>query len=102
MKLLALFALTAIASAEFACIHPVNPIPAGPPGVCCEDLDQSALLDFVYTGKACTQANKVDEADDGKTTYSLCQDGKRAACCDPLLTKWSEASNPACVLPEKN
>lgn len=54
MKLLALFALTAIVSAEFTCINPVNPIPAGPPGVCCEDLDQSALLDFVYTGKTCT------------------------------------------------
>lgn len=41
------------AAAEFSCIKPVNPIPAGPPGACCEELNQSFLLDFLYTGKNC-------------------------------------------------
>ncbi|OQE32065.1 hypothetical protein PENSTE_c001G02150 [Penicillium steckii] len=102
MKLLALLTLTVVVSGNFTCIKPVNPIPAGPPGVCCEELNQNALLGFVYTGNTCTRANKIDEADDGKTTYTSCEGGKRAACCDPLLTKLSEAVNLACVLPEKN
>lgn len=53
MKIVTLLALMAVASAEFSCIKPVNPIPAGPPGVCCEKLDQNALLGFLYTGKTC-------------------------------------------------
>lgn len=53
MKIVTLLALVAVVSAEFSCIKPVNPIPAGPPGVCCEKLDQNALLGFLYTGKTC-------------------------------------------------
>ncbi|CEJ89859.1 hypothetical protein VHEMI05681 [[Torrubiella] hemipterigena] len=43
----------AILAADFGCIKPVNPIPAGPPGACCEELNQSHLLKFLYTGKNC-------------------------------------------------
>lgn len=53
MKIFTSLAIVAVVSAEFSCIKPVNPIPAGPPGVCCEKLDQSALLGFLYTGKSC-------------------------------------------------
>ena len=53
MKLLALLTLTVVVSGNFICIKPVNPIPAGPPGVCCEELNQNALLGFVYTGNTC-------------------------------------------------
>jgi hypothetical protein len=53
MKISALFALVAVVSAEFSCIKPVNPIPAGPPGVCCDKLDRNALIGFLYTGKMC-------------------------------------------------
>lgn len=42
-----------VADAPFSCIKPVNPIPAGPPGACCDELDQSYLLKFLYTGKNC-------------------------------------------------
>lgn len=53
MKIFALLALTAVVNGNFTCIKPVNPIPAGPPGVCCEELNQNALLAFVYTGNTC-------------------------------------------------
>lgn len=42
-----------LAASSFSCIKPVNPIPAGPPGACCEELAQSHLLSFLYTGKNC-------------------------------------------------
>lgn len=54
MKFLILVALAAATSSEFTCIKPINPIPAGLPGVCCADLIQGSLLTFVYTGKNCT------------------------------------------------
>ncbi|KAI9925490.1 hypothetical protein ASPWEDRAFT_41582 [Aspergillus wentii DTO 134E9] len=100
MRLLTLFSLVAAASSEFTCIKPINPIPAGPPGLCCKEIVQAPVLTFLYTGKTCTHANKISEADNGKTTYSSCEDGEHAVCCDPLVTKLSQASNPACVLPE--
>ncbi|PWY90976.1 hypothetical protein BO70DRAFT_358423 [Aspergillus heteromorphus CBS 117.55] len=75
---------TATASGNFTCIKPVNPIPAGPPGVCCEELVQSQLLGFLYTGKTCTHASELSEAADGTTTYSECDEGEYAACCDPV------------------
>lgn len=56
MKFLTIFALAAAASSEFnefTCIKPINPIPAGLPGVCCTGLIQGSLLKFVYTGKNC-------------------------------------------------
>lgn len=53
MKFLTILAVAATVAAEFSCIKPVNPIPAGPPGVCCEELNQSVLLGFLYTGKTC-------------------------------------------------
>jgi hypothetical protein len=48
-------------AAEFSCIKPVNPIPAGPPGACCEELYESFLLDFLYTGKNCWFRRVVNE-----------------------------------------
>jgi hypothetical protein len=39
---------------------------------------------YVFEG---TRANELNEADDGSTTYSSCEDGERAACCDPV--SWS-------------
>ncbi|KAJ5082116.1 hypothetical protein N7532_011159 [Penicillium argentinense] len=100
MKFLALLALVAVVSSEFTCIKPVNRVPASLPGVCCDELDKNALLGFVYTGKSCSYANKLNETEDGSTTYSSCEDGQRAACCDPLLEKISLETNIACVLPE--
>ncbi|KAJ5757233.1 uncharacterized protein N7511_007415 [Penicillium nucicola] len=99
MRLFALATMVALASSEFTCIKPVNPIPAGFPGLCCKDLIQAPLLTFLYTGNTCTRANELSKADDGSTTYSSCEEGERAACCDPLLSKVSLATNIACVLP---
>ncbi|KAJ5851709.1 uncharacterized protein N7529_011094 [Penicillium soppii] len=84
MKLFALFAVVAAASSQFSCPKPVNPIPAGPPGLCCQELVEYPLLSFLYTGNTCTRAIKVDEAADGTTTYSPCETGQNAACCDPI------------------
>lgn len=53
MKIIAFLGFAALAAADFSCIKPVNPIPAGPPGACCPELDQSFLLSFLYTGKQC-------------------------------------------------
>lgn len=54
-----LVAAPAALASSFSCIKPVNPIPAGPPGACCEELDQSFLLKFLYTGKNCKFCNWV-------------------------------------------
>jgi hypothetical protein len=54
MKLSAFFAVVAAASSEFSCIKPINPIPAGPPGLCCQELVEYPLLTFLYSGKTCT------------------------------------------------
>ncbi|KAJ6783275.1 hypothetical protein PWT90_06153 [Aphanocladium album] len=91
--------LAGSATADFSCIKPVNPIPAGPPGSCCEELNQSFLLKFLYTGKDCLKATKLSEDKDGKTTYANCPSGTKQACCDPLLTQLNHKVNPACVLP---
>ncbi|KAJ5907707.1 hypothetical protein N7495_000389 [Penicillium taxi] len=100
MKIIAFLTLATLVTCEFTCIKPVNPIPAGPPGVCCKELLQSQLLSFLYTGKMCTNANELSEAADGTTTYSSCDTDQHAACCDPLLMKLYSATNVACVLPE--
>lgn len=49
----AVLLLVSSVAADFRCIKPVNPIPAGPPGACCAELNQSFLLKFLYTGKDC-------------------------------------------------
>ncbi|KAJ5322596.1 hypothetical protein N7452_010885 [Penicillium brevicompactum] len=100
MKLLVLSSLVALAVSEFSCIKPVNPIPAGPPGLCCKDLVEYPILSFLYTGNTCTRAVKIDEAADGSTTYESCETGSKAACCDPLVTEIEKTGNIACVLPE--
>ena len=101
MKFLALLAVIAPAIAEFTCIKPVNPIPAGTSGVCCEELHQDILLSFLYTGRSCKsksntlvwaklttgqgkRAELLNKADDGSTTYAPCNQGEQAACCDPV------------------
>ncbi|KAJ5904297.1 hypothetical protein N7504_006680 [Penicillium tannophilum] len=100
MKLIALLGLVATATCEFACIKPVNPIHAGPPGLCCQKLNEYPVLSFVYAGNDCTHANLLNTAEDGETTYSSCDADQHAACCDPVLTELEKTSNIACVLPE--
>lgn len=58
MKLLVLSSLVALAVSEFSCIKPVNPIPAGPPGLCCKDLVEYPILSFLYTGNTCTNCER--------------------------------------------
>lgn len=53
MKSVLFCAFGALAAAEFSCIKPVNPIPAGPPGLCCQQLDEYPVLSFVYVGNNC-------------------------------------------------
>lgn len=65
MRLLALLPLAALAACEFTCIKPVNPIPAGPPGVCCDELNQGNLLSFLYTGKSCMYLSSAHLHDHG-------------------------------------
>ncbi|KAJ5128231.1 hypothetical protein N7448_001949 [Penicillium atrosanguineum] len=84
MKLLALIVLAAAASCEFTCIKPVNPIPAGDPGLCCKILTQDILLTLLYTGEDCNHAIKLSEAADGSQVYSPCKTEQHAACCDPI------------------
>lgn len=94
--------LAGSAAADFSCIKPVNPIPAGPPGACCEELNQSFLLRFLYTGKDCesrrdpkanvgrtnslsgVKATKLSEEKNGQTNYANCPAGTTQACCDPV------------------
>ncbi|KAJ5291676.1 hypothetical protein N7478_000927 [Penicillium angulare] len=100
MKLVILSALCTVAASEFTCIKPVNPIPAGPPGLCCQQLNEYPVLGFVYAGNNCTHADLLKSSDDGETTYGSCEADQQAACCDPVLTEIEKTSNIACVLPE--
>ncbi|KAJ5681351.1 uncharacterized protein N7477_001291 [Penicillium maclennaniae] len=100
MKLLPLVAFATAAHCNFTCIKPINPIPAGLPGLCCKVLNQDILLTFLYTGESCKSATKLFEAADGSQTYSPCDADEHEACCDPLVEELSPNINPTCVLPE--
>ncbi|KAJ5729019.1 uncharacterized protein N7483_003527 [Penicillium malachiteum] len=98
MRFVALIALVVAATGQFTCIKPVNPIPAGPPGLCCQQLDEYPILEFLYAGNNYL----LTEAEGGETTYNSCENGQHAACCDPVLTEIEKTSNIACVLPESS
>ncbi|KAJ5915709.1 hypothetical protein N7466_011642 [Penicillium verhagenii] len=100
MRLITFIGLVTAVAGQFTCIKPVNPIPAGPPGLCCQTLNEYPILSFVYVGNDCTHADLLSTAEDGETTYSSCDAGQHAACCDPVLTELEKTSNIACVLPE--
>lgn len=44
-------------------------------------LNSDDANDLFTTG---VRADKINEAKNGETTYSSCEDGKKAACCDPV------------------